>query len=375
MSGAADRARPPFRAEHVGSLLRPPHLKEAVARARVGSIDAAKLEAIRDDCIRDVVAVQEAIGLAVITDGEFRRNSFHHFLEKLEGTTTVLRSEPVGGAASKSFEPRTYGITGKLRRPQAVEVAAFRYLKTLTQRVVKVALASPTMLLRAGRDEVDRSAYPELAELMSDIGAVYAAEIRDLADAGCTYVQLDDTNYAYLCDQELRARRQLGGGADPEALAQRYAALINDSIAARPAGMTVCVHVCRGNFAGNFAASGGYEPIADVLLNELMVDGYLLEYDDARSGGFEPLRFLPKGTKKKIVLGLVSTKSSRLESKDELKRRIDAATKFVPLQNLCLSPQCGFSSTIEGNPLTTDSQRRKLELVVETAQEVWGTVA
>ncbi|HEX5419497.1 MAG TPA: 5-methyltetrahydropteroyltriglutamate--homocysteine S-methyltransferase [Gammaproteobacteria bacterium] len=364
---------PPYRADQVGSLLRPPALKTAMAEARAGAIDAAQLKAFQDDCIREAVAMQEAVGLQVVTDGEFRRVSFHHFVDELEGTV-MSRPSAAPGAAPKSFEPRTYAITRKLRWRASIEAESFRYLAGLTRRTAKVTLASPTMLLRAGREAISREAYPDLAEFRADVAAVYRTEIRALAEAGCTYVQLDDTNFAYLCDPELRARRQLGGD-DSTAAAQRYVELINAAIGDRPAAMSACLHICRGNSAGSFAARGGYEPIADVLFNELDVDGYFLEYDDARSGGFEPLRFLAKGSAKKIVLGLVTTKSPKLESKDELKRRIEAAAKFVPLENLCLSPQCGFASTSEGNPLSEESERRKLERVVDTAREVWGTAA
>jgi 5-methyltetrahydropteroyltriglutamate--homocysteine methyltransferase len=360
----------PFRAEHVGSLLRPAVLKRAMADARAGSIGRTELESVQDRCIRRVAALQEAVGLAVVTDGEFRRTSFQHFLEHLEGAY-VGRTEPPPGAPPKAFEPRTYTVTGKLRRRPPGEVENFRYLRSVTERTPKITLASPTMLLRAGRDQISREAYPDLDEYRQDIVAVYRAEIRSLADAGCTYVQLDDTNFAYLCDPSLSSRRQLGG-EDPARLPHRYAGLINAALAERPPAMAACIHICRGNNAGRFAARGGYEPVAEVLLNELDVDGYFLEYDDARSGGFEPLRFLPERSAKKIVLGLITTKSPELEDKDALKRRIDEAAKHVPLENLCLSPQCGFASVIEGNPLSEDDERRKLELVVQTAREVWG---
>lgn len=363
---------PPFHAEHVGSLLRPARLKRAVADARAGSIDAAELERIRDECIRGAIAMQEAVGLPVVTDGEFRRESFQHFLLNLEGARSAT-AEPLS-AGSRSFAPRTYVVTGRLRHRTPVEVESFRFLASLTRATPKVTLASPTMLLRAGREAVSREAYPDLEAYERDVAAVYAAEIEALAGAGCRYVQLDDTNFAYLCDPELRPRL-LPGGEDPSVLARRYAALINAAIAGRPADMTVGIHLCRGNRAGRFAARGDYEPVADVLLNEIEVDGYFLEYDDARSGGFEPLRYLPKGSAKKVVLGLITTKSPELEARDELERRIEAASRYVALENLCLSPQCGFASTAEGNPLSEDAERRKLELVVQTALGVWGSAA
>ncbi len=362
---------PPFRAEHVGSLLRPPRLKEALAGARAGRIDAAELRSVQDDCIREAVEMQEAVGLPVVTDGEFRRVSFQHFLEHIESAVSV--SKPLT-EASDAFAPRTYTVTGKLRHSAPVEVEGFRYLASLTRAVPKVTLPSPTMLLRADREAISREAYPDLAEYDRDIARLYAAELRALGDAGCTYVQLDDTNFAYLCDPSL-SPRFLPPGTSRAELLRRYAALINAAIADRPAGMTACLHVCRGNRAGRFAARGDYGPVAEVLLAEVDVDGYFLEYDDARSGGFEPLRDLPRGSAKKIVLGLVTTKSPELERKDAVARRIEEAARHVPLENLCLSPQCGFASTIEGNPLSEEAERRKLELVVQTACAVWGGAA
>jgi 5-methyltetrahydropteroyltriglutamate--homocysteine methyltransferase len=369
----SESIRPPFRADHVGSFLRPVPLRDAIEQVVAGGGDPSALAALQDKYIRDIVAFQESVGLSVVTDGEFRHISFHHFLEHIDGAKIDRKPAPAD-TAKKSFEPRTYTIHGKLRHARPIEVDSFKFLKSVSRVTPKVTMASPTMLLRAGRDAVSRDVYPEMEQFYADIPGVFHAEIQDLADAGCRYIQLDDTNYAYLCDPELRARRQLGGGS-PDALAQRYAKLINESIARRPPTMAVGVHICRGNSSGQFAAQGGYEPIAEVLLNELEIDGYFLEYDDQRSGGFEPLRFFPKGSRKKIVLGLVSTKRPELESKDALKRRIDEATKFVPLENLCISPQCGFASTFRGNPVNEDIQRRKMELVVETAREVWGTAA
>lgn len=363
----------PFRADHVGSFLRPPPLRDAIEKDREGKGgNAAELKELQDKYIREIVAFQEGIGLAVATDGEFRHASFHHFLEKIDGTAvgTPNRGPDV---VKKQFEPRTYSIHAKLRHSRPIEVDAFKYLKErVTTATPKVTMASPTMLLRAGRDDISKDVYPTMEEFYADIPKVYQAEIQQLYDAGCRYVQLDDTNYAYLCDPELRARRQLGGG-DPDELAVRYAKLINESIAKRPKDVVIGVHICRGNSAGNFAAQGGYEPIADVLLNQLDIDGYFLEYDDERSGGFEPLRFFPKGSKKRVVLGVVSSKRPAIEDKDEMKRRIDAASKYVPLENLCVSPQCGFASTFKGNPVTEDVQKRKMDLVVDLARDVWGT--
>jgi 5-methyltetrahydropteroyltriglutamate--homocysteine methyltransferase len=288
----------------------------------------------------------------------------------VEGTSGgALASVPPG---DKPFAPRAFAISGKLRHARPIEVENFRFVRAHTKRSAKQTIPSPTMLLRGGRAAVSRDAYPDLAEFHADIAEVYREELQQLGAAGCDYVQLDDTNYAYLCDPKLReVFRQWGD--DPAGVPDKFARLINAVIAGRPAGMTVGIHLCRGNSAGRWAAEGGYEPIAEALLNRLDVDAYFLEYDDARSGGFEPLRFFPKKSAKKIVLGLVSTKVPALESKDELKRRIDAAAKYVPLENLCLSPQCGFASTFLGNPISEDVQRRKLALVVETAAEVWGT--
>jgi 5-methyltetrahydropteroyltriglutamate--homocysteine methyltransferase len=368
---AAVSARGPFRADHVGSFLRPAALRTAMEQAAAGA-PPPDLAAIQDAAIRAVVALQENVGLAVVTDGEFRRTSFHNFLEQIEGATVNQRTGAARGL-NTAFEPRSYAITGKLRHVRPIEVPGFAFLKSITDRVPKVTMASPTMLLRASREQISREAYPELDAFYADVAALYRAEIAALAAAGCSYVQLDDTNFAYLCDPNLRARRQLGEGSVDD-IAKRYARLINGAIAERPAGMAACIHICRGNAAGSFAAQGGYDPIAEVLLNEIEVDGYLLEYDDARSGGFEPLRFFPKGSAKKVVLGLVTSKSPELESKDLLMRRIEEASRFVPLENLCLSPQCGFASTYKGNPLTEDAERRKLALIVETATEIWGGV-
>jgi 5-methyltetrahydropteroyltriglutamate--homocysteine methyltransferase len=382
VSEMSESTRPPFRADQVGSLLRNPELRAAHQRALEGRYDAAALHALEDRCILEAIALQESIGLHAITDGELRRTSFHaDFIEKLDGarSTGELPVQGTSGGALESappsdrpFAPRAFQITGKLRHARPIEVENFTFVKAHTRRTAKQTIPSPTMLLRGGRAAVSREAYPDLEAFHADIAQVYREELRELGAAGCTYVQLDDTNYAYLCDPKLReVFRQWGG--DPAGVPEKFARVINAVIAGRPAGMTVGIHLCRGNSAGRWAAEGGYEPIAEALLNQLDVDAYFLEYDDARSGGFEPLRFFPKQSAKKVVLGLVSTKVPALESKDELKRRIDAAAKYVPLANLCLSPQCGFASTFLGNPISEDVQRRKLELVVQTAAEVWGT--
>jgi 5-methyltetrahydropteroyltriglutamate--homocysteine methyltransferase len=375
---------PPFRADHVGSLLRAPELRAAHEEALAGRYDAAALRELQDRAIRAVIAVQATVGLQAITDGELRRTSFHaDFIEKLDGASSQGRLAVEGAGAGaleapaaegRPFAPRAFAITGKLRRARPIEVANFAFVRVHTRRTPKQTIPSPTMLLRGGRAAVSRAAYPDLAEFHADVAAVYRAELADLGAAGCTYVQLDDTNFAYLCDPKLRDTFRHWGD-DPDAMPERFAGLINAALAGRPAGMTVGIHLCRGNSAGRWAAEGGYEPVADVLLNRIDVDAYFLEYDDARSGGFEPLRFFPRGSKKRVVLGLVSTKTPALEPADALKRRIDEAARHVPLENLCLSPQCGFASTYRGNPVTADDQRRKLELVVAVARDVWGTAS
>jgi 5-methyltetrahydropteroyltriglutamate--homocysteine methyltransferase len=367
------RTTPPFRADHVGSFLRPPELLAARDRCAKGEITRAALREVEDAAIRDIVHFQEDLGLAGITDGEFRRTYFHiDFLEQLEGVETK------GGIAvsfhtaqgNVEFAPPVMKVTGPVRHVKPIQLADFEFLKSVTRRTPKVTIPSPTMLhFRGGREAISRDAYPDLEAFYADVAAAYRAEIGALASAGCRYLQLDDTNLAYLCDAKMRdgARQR---GDDPDELPRRYARLINAAIAGRPAGMTVCIHLCRGNFKSAWVAEGGYEPVAQVLFNELQVDGYFLEYDDARSGDFAPLRHVPKG--KTVVLGLVTTKLDQLESKDSLKRKIDDAAKLVPLDQLCLSPQCGFSSTVHGNVIARDAQAAKLKVVVETANEVWG---
>jgi 5-methyltetrahydropteroyltriglutamate--homocysteine methyltransferase len=371
----------PFRADQVGSLLRAPELRAAHEKSLKGQYGAAALKELQDRCIRDVIRMQESVGLRGITDGEYRRTSFHaDFIEKLDGARAAGRVDVKDtasgfdgekGAEGKPFAPRAFAITGKLRHARPIEIDNFRFVRDNTSRTPKQTMPSPTMLLRGGRSAVSAEAYPDLDEFHADIVKVYREELRQLAEAGCSYVQLDDTNFAYLCDPEL-AQTFRRDGYDLGALPGQFADLINAAIAARPPSMTVGIHICRGNSSGQWAARGGYGPVAETLLGQLNVDAYFLEYDDERSGGFEPLRFLPRGSAKRVVLGLVSTKSAVLEPKDALKRRIEAAAKVVPLENLCLSPQCGFASTFRGNPVSEDVQRRKLERVVEVATEVWG---
>ena len=371
----AVRQKPPFRADHVGSFLRPKKLLDARDQNKAGTLSAAALRAVEDDAIRDIVRFQEDLGLRGVTDGEFRRTYFHtDFLTKLSGVTTKgginVSFHSAGG--NVDFAPPVMQVTGKVRHDVAIQRADFEFLRAATTRTPKVTIPSPTMLhFRGGRGAISREAYPDLDAFYADVAQAYRAEIADLAAAGCTYLQLDDTNLAYLCDETMREGARTRGD-DPDELPRRYARLINAAIEGRPANMTVCVHLCRGNFRSAWAAEGGYEPVAQVLFNELAVDGYFLEYDDARSGDFAPLAHVPKG--KTVVLGLVSTKVGQLESKDDLKRRVDAAAKLVPLEQLCLSPQCGFSSTVHGNDIAFESQTAKLQLVVATAREIWGSV-
>jgi 5-methyltetrahydropteroyltriglutamate--homocysteine methyltransferase len=368
------RANPPFRADHVGSFLRPKALLEARDKRQNGDIDAAALRAVEDAAIRDIVRFQEDVGLTGITDGEFRRTYFHiDFLEQLSGIETKggIQISFHSKAGNIDFAPPVMHIVDTVRHVKPIQRADFEFLQSVTTKTPKVTIPSPTMLhFRGGRNAISKVAYPDLEEFYADVANAYREELQSLGDAGCRYVQLDDTNLAYLCDEKMRegARQR---GDDPNELPRRYARLINAAIANRPAGMRVCIHLCRGNFKSAWAAEGGYEPVAEVLFNDLNVDGYFLEYDDARSGDFAPLRFVPKN--KTVVLGLVSTKLGDLEKKDDLKRRIDDASRFMPVDQMCLSPQCGFSSTVHGNAIAVEAQRAKLALVVETAREVWGT--
>ena len=366
---------PPFRADHVGSFLRPRTLLEARERHRTGAIDATELRRVEDAAIRDIVKFQEDLGLRGITDGEFRRTYFHiDFLTQLDGVETKggIAISFHSNAGNVDFAPPIMQVTGKVRHSRPIQRRDFEFLKSLVSRTPKVTIPSPTMLhFRGGRGAVSRDAYPAMEDFFDDIAQAYRDEIADLAAAGCTYLQLDDTNLAYLCDTKMREGAKARGD-DPDELPRRYARLINAAIAHKPASMRVCVHLCRGNFKSAWAAEGGYEPVAEVLFNELAVDGYFLEYDDARSGDFAPLRHVPAG--KTVVLGLVSTKLDRMETKDDLKRRIDLAAKVMPLDQMAISPQCGFSSTVHGNDIAVATQAAKLKLCVETARDVWGGV-
>jgi 5-methyltetrahydropteroyltriglutamate--homocysteine methyltransferase len=351
--------KPPFRADQVGSLLRPAGLAEARRRKDV---------AFQQDAIRKVVARQEAIGLQGITDGEFSRDWWHlDFLSKLEGVT--LRENPGPRFGGTPEQPPIPVVTGKLRYQKEIMVGDFMFLKALASRTAKFTIPSPSMLhLRGGRAGISRDAYPDMQAFWSDAATAYRAAIAAFAKAGCAYLQLDDVAFAYLCDPRIRQNCR-NNGDDPEALPRTYAGTINRALQGRPEGMTISMHTCRGNFQSAWVAEGGYEPVAEAMFSS-DVDAFFMEFDGARAGGFEPLRFVPNG--KRIVLGLVTTKSGALEAKDELKRRIDEAAKYVPLENLCLSPQCGFSSTHHGNRLSEDEQWRKLELVLEVAEEVWS---
>ena len=367
------RLTPPYRADHVGSFLRPVELLDARERAQKGDITRSRLREVEDAAIRDIVRFQEDLGLEGITDGEFRRTYFHiDFLEQLSGVETKggISMSFHSAAGNVDFAPPVMRVTAPVRHVKPIQVDDFKFLRSVTKRTPKVTIPSPTMLhFRGGREAISREAYPDLEQFFADVATAYRAEIRALAAVGCTYLQLDDTNLAYLCDARMREGAKARGD-DPDELPRRYARLINAAIADRPPGMTFCVHLCRGNFKSAWVAEGGYEPVAEVLFNELKVDGYFLEYDDARSGDFSPLRFVPPG--KTVVLGLVTTKLGELESKDSLRRKIDQAAQVLPLDQICLSPQCGFSSTVHGNEIAREAQAAKLRLIIETAEEVWG---
>ena len=367
---------PPFRADHVGSFLRPGYLLDARAKKARGEITAAALREVEDRAIAEVVQMQREVGLKSITDGEFRRTYFHiDFLEQLGGVQCdppVTVKKPDG---SEELAPPVMRVTGKVTHERSIQRADLEYLKSQAERLApactpKVTIPSPTMLhFRGGRAGISRQAYPELdPDFYDDVAKAYGDELQSLFDAGCRYVQMDDTNMAYLCDQKMREAAR-SRGDDPNELPHRYAGFINKVVARKPAGMTLAMHLCRGNFKSTHAASGNYEPVAEALLSEMNLDAYFMEYDDDRSGDFRPLRFLKPG--KTVVLGLVTTKFGEMESKETLKRRIDEAARYAPLEQLCLSPQCGFSSTVEGNKISMDAQRAKLRLVVETAAEVW----
>ena len=367
------RTKPPFRADHVGSLIRPANLIAAREDLLAGKITRAQLLEIQHAAIRDVVKMQEDLGLRVVTDGEYNRKSWQSdFLLKITNVATTKPKLSVkfhSATGTRDHTPPSMSVVGKVSRGEPIFVEDFKFLKTVAKATPKVTMPSPTILhFRGGREAIDAKAYPDMAEFYDDLAKVYQTEIGDLAAAGLRYVQIDEVNFAYLCDPALREDvRKLG--EDPTTLPKTYAKLLNDSVKGLPADMTVCMHLCRGNFAGNWVAEGGYEPVAELLFNEINVNGYFLEYDSARAGGFEPLRFLPKG--KVAVIGLVTTKSSTMETKDAIKRRVEEATKFTSLDQLALSPQCGFSSGIGGETMTVEREMEKLALIVETAREIW----
>ncbi len=369
------RTTPPFRADHVGSLLRPPELLRAREDFAAGRIPAGELRGIEDEAIRGVVRKQEEVGLKSVTDGEFRRASWHmdfmYELDGIEKASSDMKVEFHNAEGDIEFTPAALKVEGRIGLKQTIFGEDFEYLRSLATRATpKLTIPSPSMVhYRGGRAAIDENIYPDLEAFWEDLTAAYAEEVRALGSLGCTYLQFDDTSLAYLNDPRQREHiASLGGDAEHQH--ETYIRNINRALAGRPEGMSVTTHMCRGNFRSSWVAEGGYDFVAEALFNELDVDGFFLEYDDARSGGFEPLRFVPEN--KIVVLGLVTTKRGELESKDELKRRIEEASRYVDHDRLCLSPQCGFSSTVEGNALSHEQQWAKLRLIVETAEEVWG---
>jgi len=364
-------AKPPFRAEHVGSLLRPAALKDARAKREKGELSAEALKAIEDREIADAIRRQEEIGLKSITDGEYRRAFWNYdFLGAIDGVEAYLGERKIKfqGVNPRPMMLRVIGKLGGYKPHPMIE--HFKFVQAHTKQTPKMTIPSPSSLhFRYGRDAVPESIYPNMDDFYRDLGEGYRKAVRAFADAGCRYLQLDEVNFTYLCDPKLR-QVVADRGENPDTLPAVYAKMINAAISDIPADMTIGMHLCRGNFQSTFVASGGYEPVAQVLFNDINVHAYFMEYDSDRAGGFEPLRFVPKG--KMVVLGIVTSKSGTLESKDDLKRRIDAAAKFVDLDQLCLSPQCGFASTEEGNLLTEDEQWAKLARVVEVAEGVWS---
>ena len=366
---------PPFRADHVGSLLRPPALLQARTDAAAGRISPAELTAVEDDAIRAAVKMQEDVGLQSATDGELRRATWHmDFIDQLGGISRAEENLVVqfrNAQGTLEFTHAALRVDARVELEHPIFTEAYEFLaSTVTTAMPKLTIPSPSMVhYRGGRAFVDPDVYADLDQFWDDLSAAYAAEVQALGALGCRYLQFDDTSLAYLNDPHQREMIASRGG-DGEHQHERYIRQINAALADRPEGMAITTHSCRGNFRSSWVTEGGYDFVAEALFNELEVDGFFLEYDDARSGGFEPLRFVPPG--KRVVLGLVTTKRGALEDKDALKRRIEEASQFVPLDQLCLSPQCGFASTLEGNDLTYDEQVAKLRLVVETAQEVWG---
>lgn len=375
--------KPAYRADQVGSLLRPQALKTARSDHNDGRITAAQLQSVEDDCIRDAVRQQESAGLHAVTDGDFRRAAFHvDFLTQLEGVVWRQRQfTHLFKGLQTDTSPLVFEVVSKIRHTHDIAVDNFKFLKAATGRTAKVALPAPSFVhARGGREAIDRVAYPDLAEFYDDLAAAYRVEIASLAAAGCRYIQLDEVHYiqldevhfTFLCDPSLVAMFKARGD-DPREIAVNYAKLVNDAFRDRPAALTAGLHLCRGNRRSAWVASGGYEPVAEILFNEIDVDRFLLEFDDERSGGFEPLRFVPKG--KIVVLGLVSSKTPTMETADQIKRRIDEAARYVPIEQLALSPQCGFASSVEGNIISEAAQWAKLGLISRVACEVWGASA
>jgi 5-methyltetrahydropteroyltriglutamate--homocysteine methyltransferase len=365
------KTTPPFRADQVGSLLRPTSLKEARARRDRGEITSAELAAIEDAAIERIIARQEEIGLRSATDGEFRRSMWHFdFLERLDGVESFRADHGIAFKGGIETQAKGLRVVGKLGFSGHPMLDHFRFLQSRTRATAKMTIPSPSVLhFRGGRQAVSPAVYPEMDEFYADLGQAYRGAVQAFGEAGCRYLQLDEVNLAYLCDPEQRQILRERGD-DPDRLPAVYAGMINTAISGRPAGMRMTMHLCRGNFRSSWIAQGGYEPIAELLFNQIGVDGYFMEFDSQRAGGFEPLRFVPKG--KAVVLGIVTSKSGALESSEYLQRRIEEAAKFVSLDQLCLSPQCGFASTEEGNSLTEDEQWAKLARIVEVAAKVWG---
>jgi 5-methyltetrahydropteroyltriglutamate--homocysteine methyltransferase len=364
------RNAPPFRADHVGSLLRPARLKEARAKRERNDIGAQQLKAVEDECIREAMRKQEEVGLQAVTDGEFRRSFWHYdFLEGLDGVESYLAEKGIAFKGA-TLRPKFLRLKGKVGFSGHPMLEHFKFVRANTKRIPKMTIPAPSALhFRGGRDTVKAEIYPDMAEFYRDLGKAYRKAVNAFAAAGCRYLQLDEVYLAYLCDPEQRAIIEKRG-EDPEALIGVYADLINTAIADVPSDMVITMHLCRGNFRSTYVASGGYEPVAEPLFNRIKVRGYFMEFDTERAGGFEPLRFVPKD--KIVVLGVITSKSGKLESKDEIRRRIDEATKFVDIDQLCLSPQCGFASTEEGNLLSEEEQWAKLRRVIEVAEDVWG---
>ena len=367
---------PPFRADHVGSLLRPPALLKAREDAKAGRITPAALRAAEDAAVTEVVALQERIGLKGVTDGELRRSSWHmDFLYQIGGVTKFqdnLKIKFNNDQGGVEFTPSALRVEGKLTYEKCIFGDDFLYLKSQVKAgsTPKLTIPAPSMMhYRGGSSVISKDVYPDIDGFWADLGEVYAKEVEALGALGCTYLQLDDTSLAYLNDPKQREYVSAHGGHG-EDQHLTYIKVFNAALTRKPAGMTICTHLCRGNFRSSWVASGGYDHVADALFNQLDVDGYFLEFDDDRSGTFEPLRFVPKG--KQVVLGLITSKRAELESRDAILRRLEEAAKYMPLDQICLSPQCGFSSTVDGNSLTWAQQEAKLALVVDVAKEVWG---